>query len=100
MLPSELIADRTPTRLNPSRDRPDQPTRTRPQLGTRVCHPRWRPTVGAIQADRIGAQTHPEHHALRRWDKIDNLGAYARRATISNLIKSKQRGRDEPDSGR
>jgi RNA polymerase sigma factor (sigma-70 family) len=29
---------------------------------------------------------------LRRWDRIENPRAYARRATISNLIKNKQRG--------
>jgi RNA polymerase sigma factor (sigma-70 family) len=29
---------------------------------------------------------------LRRWDRIENPRAYARRATISNLIKNRQRG--------
>jgi len=29
---------------------------------------------------------------LRRWDRIENPRAYARKATISNLIKNKQRG--------
>jgi RNA polymerase sigma factor (sigma-70 family) len=29
---------------------------------------------------------------LRRWDSIENPRAYARRATISNLIKNRQRG--------
>jgi RNA polymerase sigma factor (sigma-70 family) len=29
---------------------------------------------------------------LRRWDRIENPRAYARQATISNLIKNKQRG--------
>lgn len=29
---------------------------------------------------------------LRRWDGIENPRAYARRATISNLIKNRQRG--------
>jgi RNA polymerase sigma factor (sigma-70 family) len=29
---------------------------------------------------------------LRRWDKIENPRAYARKAAISNLIKNKQRG--------
>jgi RNA polymerase sigma factor (sigma-70 family) len=29
---------------------------------------------------------------LRRWDRIDDPRAYARRATISTLIKNKQRG--------